>query len=209
MSLAPALWGLRNYRVFRVFEFQTTEIGPAWWVMTRNIVGREEERMLDSLDKKMHISTDEFDLKRTGIEIGKKRLLLAVQKISFVKVLALNHCRAWNQDHSMLEWVAGFPEHPQAPPLSRATYDLLANAVQFFYAVVVFLAMFGSCAMRKLGMAQNPGLLMLVFYTEASAILLCVFQGTPRYHFPLMPVMIIVAVQAIGLLQRKKIEGRS
>jgi len=207
LSLAPSLWGLRNYRVFGVFEFQTTEIGPAWWVMTRNIVGREQESTLDSLDKKMHLSTDEFDLKRTGIEIGEKRLVLAAQKISFVKVLALNHCRAWNQDHSMLEWVAGFPEHPQAPPLSHATYGLLANTVQFFYAAVVFLAIFGACKMEKLGIARNPGLLMLVFYTEASVVLLCVFQGAPRYHFPLMPVMIIVAAQAVGLLRRKKPKG--
>jgi predicted membrane protein len=203
MSLAPALWGLRNYRAFGVFEFQTTEIGPAWWIMTRNIVGREEQRTLDSLDNKMHTCTDEFDLKRTGIEIGKRRLMLAAQKISFVKLLALNHCRAWNQDHSMLEWVAGFPEHAQAPPLSHTLYNFLANTVQVYYLVVITLAIFGGFALRRLANAENPGLLMLFFYLAVSSALLCVFQGTPRYHLPLMPVILIVAAHGMGLLKRK------
>ena len=203
MSIPLILWGVRNYKAFGVFEMQTTQIGIVSWQMTRNIISPQEEQQYAPLDKKMHTSTDEFELSRIGMEIGTKRLMIAAHKISFVKLLLLNHCKGWNHDYDALEWVSLPSEHAQAPPLSAAVYGFLKNSIQVFYLCAVILAVFGGCALRRLTCAENPGLLMLIFYLLVSSALLCVFQGQTRYHFPLMPVIFICASQGIGLLQRK------
>jgi hypothetical protein len=203
MSIPLSIWGLRNFKAFGVFEVQTTQIGIVSWQMTRDIIAPQEERQFALPDKKMHTSADEFELSRIGMEIGKKRLLIAAKKISFVKVLLLNHCKGWNHDYDALEWASLSSDPAHTSPLTAFAYGVLKNTIQLFYLCVIILAIVGGCAIRRINGAENPGLLMLLFYLLASSALLCIFQGQTRYHFPLMPIIFICASQGFGTLRRK------
>jgi len=208
IAIPLASWGLRNYRVFGHFEWQTTEIGLGWFTMTRGIIPQRQERTLDGLSKRFLKSQDEFEIANLGKEIGMKRFALAVRDICFVKTMAKNNLKTWRDDLDALNWCCALPGYTGCAenirmPVSYATYRLLAKACECFYLTTLILAVFGARAfLGRKNMPRNAGVMTLLFFFVCSALLACVFQGQPRYHFPLMTVVFIMAADSFGLLRR-------
>ena len=204
IAIPLVAWGVRNYRVLGHFEWQTTEMGLGWFTMTRDIIPEQQERSIAPLTERFMKSQDEFEIARLGKEIGMKRLAFAIRDVRFVKTMLKNFMKPWKNDLDALNWCSGYDgtDGSAAMPVSLKTYSLLRRACELFYLTMLLLGVFGAAAsLKRSGLPCTAGVLMLLFYFAFSALLMCVFQGQPRYHFPLMPVVFILAANAFGVVR--------
>jgi hypothetical protein len=150
----------------------------------------------------MHVLQNEFELEKTGRIIGIKRLKRSIIEGRLPIVWAKNTLLAWGTDSDMLGWCSLAPYPGEI--CGRET--LLQSAVALFlriitdsiYIIVLLLSVAGIMRMRFLGWRENPAFLTLLMYFLLSFILGSVFRGSPRYHFPLMPIICMFASYGIG-----------
>jgi hypothetical protein len=202
IAIPLTAWGLRNYRTFGVFEWQSTEMGFNFLTMTQHIISHQEERSLDSLMTVFYRSRDEFEIARHAREIGIRRLCLAAPHTAFIKTAIKNFMRAWKYDKDGLFWCLGFPGYGNdriyrygwADPSTALLFQRLVEAG---YCALLALALLGAIGTpwREI---QNPGIVMMLLYFFGTCLLLFVFQGQSRYHFPIVPFFCVLAAYAPG-----------
>jgi hypothetical protein len=209
IALPLAIWGFRNYRSFGVLEWQSSEIGFNFMTMTQNIISPEKEHSIDSLIIALYRSQNEFEIAALGKEIGMRRLAMAATQPIFVKTLILNFMKAWKHDRDGLHWCLEFPKSVDSPEKVRGElnawkYKALQRLVETCYLALLFLTFFGAIKMQTRDM-RNPGVMMMLLYFLGTCVLLCIFQGQPRYHFPFVPLFCVFAANAIGPLRRDRV----
>ncbi len=204
IAIPLTAWGARNYRVFGVFEWQATEIGLNFLTMTQNIVPPEKQRSLDSLMAAFFRSQNEFEIARIGKEIGLRRLTMAAVEPDIIIKVIKNFMKTWKHDRDGLCWCLGFlkgdeSRHHAGEPVESPAYRLLRLLVDSGYITLLVLALFGTVVKRNPA-AGNPGVMIMLLYFLGSCVLFCLFQGQPRYHFPMVPLLCIFAANSIGAL---------
>jgi hypothetical protein len=202
-SVPLIFWGVRNYRLFGVFQTQPSQIGMSIDAMTRRwYVSPDYEKSLDSLNRMMHTLQNEFELEKTGRIIGIKRLKRSIREGRLPIVWAKNTLVAWGTDTDMLEWcsLAPYPDEICGREIffKPATGFFLKIITNSIYLFVLLISVAGIIRMRFLNWRENPAFVTLIIYLLLSFIIGSVFRGPGRYHFPLMPIICLFAAYGIG-----------
>ncbi len=201
LSIPLAIWGIRNYREFGKFETQNTEMGIAMYDMTRELVQPGKERRLDSLNARMIHESREFERSKLGKEIGTRRFVLAVGTGHFVKMLGKNFLRAWRDDLWTVEWIF-CPESNN--PVSTFVWAerILSFVTTSWYIALLILAIRGIRTFPDISRlsidasGRSPwhiGIIVYSCFALFTVALFCLFEGQPRYHFLLIPLLCMFA----------------
>ena len=187
------LWGMRNEKMFGVFEMQTTEIGFNLFSMTRQVLKNEHGPQLDSLKKIMATSTDEYVVARTGKAIGMVRYRLALQKWwTLPKVVVLNHLRCWRDDCDMINSCKdGIAKGSHKIAFNWCS--IMAYLITIAYLSLALLAIIGAIRLPWQEFISQPGLALVLLYFLGSCVLILFFEVNARHHFPLLIILCALA----------------
>jgi len=185
-------WGMRNYQKIGTFVYQPAEIGGNMLVMT-NYISDPAAESSDSLWISYCNSSEEVEKHRLAGKVALKRILTNLHKPSFIVHIMNNQYWAWHIDGEMLKLVF-WGRHGGA---NGNAFDTMNGIVEIFYIVVLLLAFLGALQGRALGLAESPGILMLMLFFIGTNLLMLIFRSDPRYHLLLMPAILILAGRAL------------
>jgi 4-amino-4-deoxy-L-arabinose transferase-like glycosyltransferase len=194
MALPLCAWGARNFHRFGVFEWQTPEMGMGGHTLTREFPIRHKDPALDSLVDRCEKCADEFEIARLGAQIGKLRFKHAIAEGSYFLRIPHNFMKTWRDDTDWLNWSTVYTGERV---LSSRAHGVLYALMQCFYLLLILLAIKGSVTRQFRRALVNRGLLLLLIYLVGTQILVISFEGQPRYHFPMMPLVVIMAALAL------------
>ena len=206
-------WGIRNYCSLGTFHCQPTNVGQE--LVRRSVdLSPSKEDLPDRLAIKarMEESQDEFEVNRLGKRLAMKRILGMKDEDlirTFRDVLFNNHVRVWERDLVILHWCSlsshyTIARDDSANPIPPSLRGILHRLTQGAYLVLLILAVFGAAQPARLGVTRNAGLLALFAFLLSTSFLFLIFWGNARFHFILVPILCILAANAIGLLRRWK-----
>ena len=204
-------WGIRNYYTLGTFHCASTNVGIS--LANKSVdLSPSKEDLPDRLAIKarMEESQDEFEVNRLGKRLAMKRFLgLKDENLirTFRDVFVKNHFSTWDQDITILHWCSLSSHRPVRradipDPISPSLYTILYRLTQGAYLVVLILAVFGAAQPARLGVTRNAGLLALFAFLLSTSFLFLIFAGDARFHFPLAPILCILAANAIECLWR-------
>jgi hypothetical protein len=196
-------WGMRNQNVFGHFETQPTIIGVSFFTLTHCMADSSDPEQA-RLEAAYTAVTDEFKKGEIGRKIGAARFRHAMKSGVIVRQLFCNFLRGWRTDADFLFW----SQQAWLPEVNRRMAPL-EFAAQLFYLVVLLCAAAGALQIKKIFDPSMAGILLLMLYMLGSAVLLVAFEGTPRYHFPLMAPMCVLAALGAGSFSRETRASRA
>jgi 4-amino-4-deoxy-L-arabinose transferase-like glycosyltransferase len=189
-------WTLRNYKVFGEFILVSTNGGISWLSGNNpSVVGDylHDFSETDPLVKSVNFSVAD------QVASDKRARALAMDWIknnigAFIGLMPKKIFRLWAPDGEA-EW--GYQMGSPIYAGNEFWFRLCRGANQAFYVFVLALSMMAlwRLAVSRAPLRQYVGYGMAAFFTA----LCMVFSGQSRYHFPLMPLMIVYSAYTINL----------
>jgi len=198
-------WGVRNYVKFNRFYVQSTNGGPTLVIRSRNI-----EPLINfkykPYEKETRLFKDEFELNKIGMKIFKGRIITCLKENPFeffTKFVKSNIIHAWSHDCDVLLWCGrskffSSKKIKIAPPVSKVILNKFFFLTNSFYLYISILALIGIIKMAKRKIVRDRYILILLSYFILNFILLCLYNGTARYHFDSMIILFIFAGYAVS-----------
>jgi hypothetical protein len=166
-------------------------------------------------------SESEFEKSRAGYRFGRENVLAWIHGGPLHMLRAMNRAVAstFNSDGDMLNWatrrragvpvtadprVFGVPVTADARVFSDGTRAWLAAATNGFYLAVVLAALGSLLRPETTRLLRAPGPLFLTALFALTFAVFSILSGQPRYHLPLMPSLLMLAVLSLPATAPRK-----
>ena len=212
MALVVAPWTLRNWRAFGRFIPVCTAEGIFLGIHSaRNVPEHSRTAEWKRAYRRWDALSDEAEKGREGFRLGRAnfRAMLQAGPAHVFAVLAQGFQETFGTDLEMLFWTQrrsflradhGAPEALFSPRLNYG----MEIVVTGFYLALAVAALFGAILVKPAKLA-TPGVLFqavsFLIFTAAHVLLL----GRPRYHYAMIPFLIILASLALHRLGSRQI----
>jgi dolichyl-phosphate-mannose-protein mannosyltransferase len=200
VGLAP--WTIRNWRRFHRFIPTCTNEGRAAADHTGfDLPDSPQSRRW--LDEWTAASLDEAERSARGYGVAVKNLQEMLRGGTRHTLSCLRRNISWlfGSDENMVFWSTRrdsnwAPDDRRPAMVGPRRYNLLAFGASSFYAVVLGAATFSIFSRSAAGLYQAAGVLFLAAFFAINTFVYALVPAVNRYHFPLMPFLLILAAAA-------------
>jgi hypothetical protein len=211
LALGLAPWALRNWRVFHAFIPVCTFEGE---FLGRHTLLLVPESLRDAAFAQRIVAwravTDEVEKGREGYAIASEnwRRMLRGGPRHIAASLAQAVDVGFGSDQDTLAWATlrALPgSETTAPPrVIGRTARFVLSALADGYYLALWLAALAGLAFFVPGPERNPGFAFLGLFFLAGTAAIASVVGEPRYHFGLMPFVILLAGHGLASLARPR-----
>ena len=199
--LAP--WAYRNAGVFHAFVPLSTGFGRSFWIgHNEAATGEMTVALYDMANERIQRPFDAVPGPDGELQRDRRAIALALDyaehhprreaALSLAKIYYL-----FRGDHAFLSY---YEYRPRKGGLTETTRTLLGRLANVCYVVLLPLAFGGWLLFLR---SRDPLQLVLALFPIFWIALFALLHGDPRFHFPLMPILCVMATRSLVWLRRK------